>query len=62
MELIQQPVQVLAVAVFLAQGCCDGFKLTIIDPAIAPGDLFRAGDAQALALLDGLVEMYSCDG
>jgi hypothetical protein len=48
--LPDQPVQVLAVAVLLPQRCCNDFKLMIINPAIAPGNFFRAGDAQALTL------------
>jgi hypothetical protein len=42
--------QVLAVAV-LGSGWASFSSCGAVDPAVAPGDLFRAGDLQALAVL-----------
>jgi hypothetical protein len=44
----------LAVAA-LASGCGQRLQLRVVDPALAPGDFFRAGDLEALAPLDGLM-------
>src|SRR5690606_4616779 len=52
---LDQSGEVLAVAA-RAQGFGQCQQLVVVDPAVLPGDLLRAADAQALALFDGFDE------
>jgi len=55
MRLAQQGKQVLPISA-LDDRLSQRFKLLGGDESLAIGDLFRAGDAQALAALDGMDE------
>jgi hypothetical protein len=56
LALLHEPLEISAIARRL-EWCCERQQRRIVDPAVAPGDLFRAGDLEPLPLLDGRNEL-----